>query len=268
MSKYLMCTPTYYSVEYEINPWMKIENSANNYLARQQWQRLIQILHNLNATVLEMSGIEHLPDIVFTANAAVIKNQTAVLANFAYPERQKEKNHYKHWFESNNYNVIEISENLLMEGAGDALFGTGPLTNNILFCGYGFRSQIEAHQELGQLLQTNIISCKLINPYFYHIDTCFCPLSNDMALICPTAFDQKSLSEIRSCFKHLIEVPEQEAQRFACNAVQEGNTVIMPNQCPKTKSLLNSVGFNVIDCDMSEFHKSGGSVKCCTLQIG
>jgi N-dimethylarginine dimethylaminohydrolase len=65
--KFLMCDPHFYRVSYEINPWMKVENQPSNSLAIEQWNRLVELLRSLGATVEVMQGKALVPDIVFTA---------------------------------------------------------------------------------------------------------------------------------------------------------------------------------------------------------
>lgn len=263
MSKILMCHPSHYGISYEINPWMRVQNQADNTLARRQWQRLIQLIHNLGASIEEMSGEPNLPDIVFTANAGLVAGNKVVLSNFKYPERQGEKLVFRKWFLDHGYEVLELPEHLSFEGAGDAL-----PARNMLYCGYGFRSDQEAYmqQAFFRLGFAGMTFCKLVDPYFYHIDTCFCPLKDDHAIIFPGAFDEMSLEAMGEKLQ-LIPIPEAEARKFACNAVVVENNVIIPSGCPTTRSLLENIGFQVFDTDMSEFIKAGGACKCLTLRI-
>lgn len=64
-----------------------------------------------------------------------------------------------------------------------------------------------------------------------------------------------------------LQVPEREAAKFACNSVVVGKNVVMPSGNDETTRILTERGFTVHAVDMSEFMKSGGAAKCCTLSI-
>lgn len=265
MTKILVCDPTHYGIEYSINPWMSVQNQADRELAVRQWHYLVKILREIGVDVLSMQGQPSLPDLVFTANAGLVFTDTnqVVLSNFKYPERRAEKDHYKKWFEENGFEVLEFSSQLHFEGAGDALFD-----DSILYMGYGFRSDYECitHSFWNSIWKGRTNYVELVDPYFYHLDTCFCPLQNDYALIWPGAFDEDTLANEFDELE-LLKVPEEDARKFACNAISVGNQVVIPSGCEATKSLLVNAGFEVFDTDMSEFIKAGGACKCLTLRI-
>lgn len=273
MTKILVCDPKYYGIEYAINPWMSIQNPANKDLAVRQWHGLVEILEKVGATVVTMSGQPGLPDMVFTANAGLVfqDQKVVILSNFKHPERQPEKEYYRTWFESNGFSTMEFSSKFHFEGAGDALFkeqSSKEKFENKLYFGYGFRSDYDYVTQLEWKIvwvgYTKYI--KLIDPYFYHLDTCFCPLKDDYALIWPGAFDKDTVSSLEADLE-LLKVPEEDARKFACNAVAIDNKVIIPAGCETTKKLLVGAGFEVFDTDMSEFIKAGGACKCLTLRL-
>lgn len=273
MARILVCKPTYYAIEYEINPWMHIQNPADTQLAIRQWHGLVDILREVGAEVVEMDGQPHLPDMVFTANAGlVLSKKRVVLSNFKCPERQPEQAFFRKWFEDNGFDVKTdfIASPYTFEGAGDALFlkQTCDPEYNTLFLGYGFRSDYEfATLGLWGGVWSNVTKyLKLVDPYFYHLDTCFCPLKDDYALIWPGAFTPDDVYSLSRTLE-LLKVPEEDAKKFACNAVAVDNKVIIPSGCEATRKLLNSAGFEVFDTDMSEYIKAGGACKCLTLRL-
>jgi N-dimethylarginine dimethylaminohydrolase len=260
----LMCKPHHYDIIYEINPWMHINQSANKVKAQKQWERLYEIISNLNTGVKIIEPIPGLPDMVFTANAGLIYQNQVWISSFKNKERQSESNYFKSWFKKEGFKIINQKYDLTLppafEGAGDALF-----FNNYLAVGYGFRSELNVYAQ-PFFKQFNLIFCELIDPYFYHLDTCFCPLNSSLALWYPSAFSEDSQKMMRK-MGELIPVTENEAKHFACNAVVIGNDIIMPKGCSKTVQLLEQYGFCVYECEMSEYIKSGGACKCLTLII-
>jgi len=257
----LVCNPTHFAIEYSINPWMSIKNPTDKLYSTYQWNDLIQILKSLKTEIHEMSGEPNLPDIVFTANAGIVYQNKFIASNFKYPERQPEKAFYKRKFEELGFEVYEL-EDVFYEGAGDALFSS----SGELWCGYGFRSEIAAHYMVRDIFSVEIRPLFLVDPHFYHLDTCFCPLRGRDVLIYPSAFDRMSHELIESEFS-VIDVPSEEAHRFACNAVLVENNVVIPAGCPVTAAKLEMAGYQVIQTSMSEFVKAGGACKCLTLRF-
>lgn len=260
--KFLMCDPHFYRVSYEINPWMKIENQPSNSLAIEQWHRLVELLRSLGATVEVMQGKALVPDIVFTANAALVYKKTAYLSNFFHPERRPETQLYEIWFKQNGFNIVYT--NNFFEGAGDALFSYE--NSDYLYAGYGFRSFPRALLDLDLCHQSVIYSMHLIDPYFYHLDTCFCPLKDGFNLVYLPAFSQETADKIKNSMDY-ISVCEEDAKKFACNAVCLGNKLVMPSGCENTYRQLEKLGYEVYHTDMSEFIKAGGACKCLTLRL-
>ena len=256
--KILMCPPEYFRVEYSINPWMSREREVDCSLAHQQWQYLHDTIESLGADVQLIEPHPDYPDMVFTANAAVIHGKTSIVARFTHPERQGESMLFKAWFEHHGFLTIDAIEEL--EGAGDALF-----VGEKLFLAYGFRGKAGNHQ-LRDICHTDPITVQLSNPYFYHLDTCFCPLDHKTAIWYPAAFTEESQQKIRQSI-NLIDICDAEAHLFACNAVVIGNNVILPAGCIKTASQLKDAGFGSHFCDTSEFMLAGGSCKCLTLVV-
>lgn len=260
--KILVCNPAFYDVTYSINPWMVPESGVNASLAVNQWRDLVILLEHIGAEVIHMSGRPNLPDIVFTANAGFMNYNRVLLSNFKHPERQPEKEIYKSWFEDHGYECQELPNDVFFEGAGDVL-----LRHNTkeIFLGHGFRSDEKANDYLH--LHFNVVKLKLVDPYFYHLDTCFCPLPNDFALIYSNAFEEGTVERLIGQHIDLLHVPTEEARKFACNAVNVGNCVIIPSGCPQTKEMLQRAGYEVYDTDMSEYIKAGGACKCLTFKL-
>ncbi len=261
--KVLMCEPKYFLISYEINPWMKIENQVNDTLAYAQWKNLYNTVKKVADEVHLLEPKNMLPDLVFTANAALVHKNVAYISNFKFPERKNESPHFNDWFLKNGFETVyfDEKEDYFFEGAGDALF-----MGDLLFYGHGFRSDKEFHENLSSLKQENIVLCRLVDPYFYHMDTCFCPINKEFAIWYPPAFCLESRKMIEDKIE-LFAVPEEEAKHFACNAVVLDNHVIMPANCPQTKNHLIDKGFSVYECDVSEFIKAGGACKCLTLLL-
>ena len=158
--------------------------------------------------------------------------------------------------------MVRLPGDLIFEGEGDALFG-----GDILFCGYHFRSDIQSHHYISDLLQCLVISLELVDDRFYHLDTCFCPLPDGGAFWYPPAFDSYAQQVVRQYLHPLLEVTEEEAARFACNAIVAGRNIVMPEGCPRVMAGLVERGYRCHPLPMGEFLKAGGACKCLTLWL-
>ena len=262
----LMCAPDHYDVDYVINPWMEgnIHKSSRD-KAVEQWSKLNFVLNDI-AKVDLVEGQPGVPDMVFTANAGLVLGDNAVLSRFYHPERQGEEPYFKKWFEDNGFNVFELPQDLPFEGAGDALLDR---EGRWLWAGYGFRSELDSHPYIAKWLDIEVLSLRLIDDRFYHLDTCFCPLSGGYLLYYPGAFDSYSnhIIEGRVPAEKRIAIAEADAINFACNSVNVGQTVVMNKASDSLKQRLGDAGFEVIETPLTEFLKAGGAAKCLTLRI-
>jgi len=255
----LLCPPKYYKISYEINPWMHIENKVAHERAVKQWNSLEKALKQAGASLNYIEPVEGLPDMVFAANGGVVLNDIFITSRFRHEERQGEQVHWYDWFLTHGYDAI--TQRFPFEGAGDALW-----SGKTMFLGHGFRSDPLSAHEIYTELTKEVVLIKLNDPYFYHLDTCFCPLNEEEALVYPGAIDPLSY-RLLGRYINLIEVDADEAKLFACNSVVIDKTVIMPKGCKKTKKQLKKIGYKVKSVEMSEFIKAGGACKCLTLRI-
>ena len=259
--RWLVCRPIDYDVRYKINPWMDVSRVPEKSLAQQQWMALHHTLLRLGAWLEYVHHEDGLPDMVFTANAGLVRGSDVVLSRFRHKERQGEEIFFQRWFEESGFRVLYVTRGAF-EGEGDALFA-----GSRLFCGYGFRSDRSAHEEVATLLSvSDLVAVELVDPRFYHLDTCFCPLTQDMALFYPGAFSSDGIKALERTME-LIAVPSDDASRFVCNAVVLGKDVVVAAGCESTYSLLASRGYHAHPVELSEFIKAGGAAKCLSLRL-
>jgi len=258
----MMCRPEYYGIEYEINPWMSRSRQSDSQTAREQWQTLYELLHSLGAEIHLQEPVKGLPDLVFTANAGLVWHNTVFLSNFRHAARQGETPVDEAWFRETGFETVHLPEDVSFEGAGDALF-----CGTTLFAGYLIRSHARAAQWVAAEMSCRVLPLQLIDEHFYHLDTCFCPLSPTQAIWYPGAFDEYAQKVVEGNVPELIEVPAEEAARFACNAVVLGRHVVLNTGCPQLEADLRAFGYEPHSTDLGEFIKAGGSAKCLTLRL-
>ena len=262
----LMCPPDHFTVDYVINPWMAgQEGSLDLDLAKRQWTTFRDTLAE-HAEIALITPEAGLPDMVFTANAGAVYGEKAIASHFLPNERRPEEAHFKRWFRQNGFQLLDLDDKIGFEGAGDCLIDRG---GPWVWAGHGFRTEIEAHQEISEFFDLEVVSIRLTDERFYHIDTCFCPLTDGFLLYHPPAFDYESRIAIESRVpphKRIV-VDTHDAGTFACNAVNIDDQVFLHQASDPLKARLMLAGFEVHEVDLSEFLKAGGSAKCLTLKV-
>src|SRR5271169_4626975 len=250
-----MCPPTMYDVNYVINPWMEGNLKRSSLQdATRQWNQLHAELARL-ARVELVGPQAGSPDMVFTANAGLVRKGTVALSRFLHPERQGEEPHFRKWFDDSGFAVRELPRAVPFEGEGDALFEAD---NSRLWAGHGMRSRESSHAYLQETWGVEVISLRLIDLRFYHLDTCFCPLFGGYVLYYPEAFDAASQAKIVARYpsEKRIVVSLQDALRFACNAINVGRTILLNEISARLSSRLEAEGFDVIQLPLTEFLKA------------
>ena len=117
----LMCPPTFFAVEYVINPWMEGQiGNASTAAAVAQWTKLHELVSSLTTVELIEPG-EHLPDMCFAANGGLVVGKRFVKPRFRVAQRRPEEDLFAAWFRKNNYEIITLPDDEPFEGEGDAL---------------------------------------------------------------------------------------------------------------------------------------------------
>jgi N-dimethylarginine dimethylaminohydrolase len=240
---YLMCPPEYFAVEYAINPWMNPDKPVDAALAMQQWQHLGEVYTSLGHTVRTIRPEPGLPDMVFAANGATVLDA------------------YLSWFREQGYGEVRESA-ILNEGEGDIVFA-----GRAILAGHGFRSDEAVRDELTDLFDLPVISLRLVDPRFYHLDTALVVLDPETAAYYPAAFDDAARAALAAHFPELIEVKDEDAEVLGLNAISDGQNVVLPEQAVGMRNQLAAAGFRPVGVDLSELLKAGGGPKCCTLEL-
>ncbi|HXH18316.1 MAG TPA: arginine deiminase-related protein [Chitinophagales bacterium] len=279
--KVLIATPEYFDVVDVKNVHMEGKvGGVDKNLAVAQWNALRSVYlswkqREILEDVLEIKGAGNLEDMVFTANQSfpwlLAGKKVAVLSKMRHASRQREVPYFREFYKKLGYQILELKGSHYFEGMGDLIPHYG---KNLLYGGYGHRTEAEAYIEISQLLKVPVVLLKLEDPRFYHLDTCFLPADENTVLLTPAAFQKDDLQGLKKLFTSIIEIPDEEADRFfALNAhlvndqktkqkaavLQKGTTVM--------KRELNNLGFEVTEIDTSEFIKSGGSCFCMKMMV-
>ena len=263
--RYLMCPPAHFRVAYSINPWMDPGKPVDPALALFQWEDLRDRYRSLGHTVEILDPLPGLPDMVFAANGATVVDGRVLGARFANPERAGEAPAHLDWFRARAGRFAEVrAPEHVNEAEGDFA-----VTSGWLLAGQGFRSSPLAHDEAQEFFGRPVISLELTDPRYYHLDTALAVLDDaaDEIMYYPGAFSPGSRAVLARLFPDALLATDQDAAVFGLNAVSDGRHVLLPREAASLARALRDRGYDPIGVDMAEFHKAGGSVKCCTMEI-
>ena len=275
-ARILMCRPEHFGVVYAINPWMHPDDWQHDQRAlaeqsHREWDGLRETLSFLGASIEFVPAVAGVPDLVFTANAAVVLDGKALLARFRYPQRREEESHYKAAFRALQAKGLIDSlhtfpDGITHEGAGDCVFDQ---TRNLFWMGYGPRSDVAARRALEDTFDVEALPLKLADPRFYHMDTALSALPNGEVMYVPGAFtpEGRALIADRVPAAQRIALGMDDACAFAANTVCIGNNLVMPGCGPKLRGELESRGYKVVTVPLGSFQRSGGAAFCLTLRL-
>ncbi|WP_213452487.1 dimethylargininase [Rhizomonospora bruguierae] len=258
---YLMCRPTYFAVEYAINPWMDPTAPVDADLAVRQWAALRRTYLDLGHTVDLIDPLPGLPDMVFAANGATVVDGRVLAVEFRDPQRADEAPAYAGWFARAGFEVHEAK--LVNEGEGDIL-----LAGDHILAGTGFRTTHAAHARVQEVFGRPVVTLHLVDPRFYHLDTALCVLGGEAGVAyLPEAFSPGSRAVLRRLFPDAVLADPRDAAVLGLNAVCDGARVVLPAQATRLSAALRERGYETIGVDLSELRKAGGGPKCCTLEV-
>lgn len=263
---YLMCVPTHFEVAYAINPWMDPANPVDVERARLQWEVLRNTYLSLGHRVDVIEPMPGQPDMVFAANGGLVVGGRAYGAKFRFPQRAAEGGAYSSWLQQHGIDVVEpVQTN---EGEGDFL-----ALGSMILAGTGFRTSLAAHIEAAAAVDRPVVSLELVDPRFYHLDVAIAVLDDgngdapaEIAYY-PGAFSKHSQRTLRDLFPDAVICSEADARVLGLNAVSDGQHVVLPSAAIGLAEQLRDRGYVPVPVDLSEYLKSGGSVKCCTMEL-
>jgi N-dimethylarginine dimethylaminohydrolase len=259
--RYLMCPPRFFEVSYSINPWMDRSVPVDGDRAMQQWEQLVETYEQLGHDVEIIEPIPGAPDMVFSANSAVVDGGRVLTARFRHRERAPEQRPYRQWFARGEFREVRMGR-AICEGEGDVVF-----VGSVALAGWGFRTTRSAHHEVQEFFGRPVVSLRLCDPCFYHLDMALCALDDRTVAYYPAAFSSGSRRVLEQLFPDAIRVRAVDAYALGLNAVSDGHHVVLPRRAAGVSDLVRARGFEPVPVEVSEFVKAGGAVKCCTLEL-
>ncbi|TQF65888.1 N-dimethylarginine dimethylaminohydrolase [Rhodococcus spelaei] len=256
-----MCPPTYFDVNYSINEWMDPTESVDTTRANDQWQSLVDTYRRLGHRVHLVDPVPGLPDMVFVTDSGLVVDGVALGARYRSDHRAPEADHVLRWFVE--HDVRRPTRPVYInEGEGDLL-----VVGDIICAGTGFRTDERAHAEVERHLRRRVVTLRLVDPRYYHLNTALGVIDDRTIAYLPSAFDERSRLTLRALFPDAILADESDAAWLGLNLVSDGANVVMAGQATSLAAQLRERGYRPVPVDMSEFLKSGGGIKCCTMEL-
>jgi N-dimethylarginine dimethylaminohydrolase len=272
---FLMCPPEWYGADYVLNPWMSTGRAGKVHafsrdLAFAQWKGMHNVLRGI-ADVRLLHPEPGCPDMVFLGHGALVHHGVAAVSSFEPPQRRAESVYLRRWLISQGFLLWETPRETPFEGEGDVVFND---SGTALWAAHGVRTCHAAHRHVADAWHSPVTSLHLIDPRFYHLDTCFTPLSSPSGdagylLYYPGAFDSPSLAAIARAYPsdRRIAVTEADATRMACCALNIGRTIFTGEISAELALRLFDAGFDVVQLELGEFIKGGGGAKSLALRL-
>jgi N-dimethylarginine dimethylaminohydrolase len=258
--RYLLCPPTYFAVDYSINPWMDPSSPADAERAVAQWQGVHDALVTAGHEVLLLEPQPTLPDLVFTANGGIVIGDRALIAHFRHSERAAESVLVAARLQELGFEVHTAEQ--VNEGEGDFR-----LVGDVILGGHGLRSEAAAVREVGEFFDLPVVPLGLTDPRYYHLDTALAVLDDDTVVYLPEAFDPAGRGILGELFPDAIRATPQEAAVLGVNMISDGGTVFMSADAPELRERIAARGFGVVPLELDELRKAGGGAKCCVLEL-
>jgi N-dimethylarginine dimethylaminohydrolase len=265
-TRFLVCPPTHFEVAYDINPWMtrNVGYAAPN--AQRQWDRLLETIACAgDASFVTIESHENVPDLVFTANAALISGNLAIVSSFRHPERRREQSIFRAALAKAGFGTTYLQQTYF-EGAGDALFDR---VRPVCYAGYGWRTERNATLQLQELVGARVVPLLMVDERFFHLDTALCPLGSGHVMVYMDAFSPHAQVLLRRTIEpeYLIEVTTDDALSLACNAIEIDDAIVMHAASRSLRTRLHDAGYRVFTTELDEFIRAGGSAKNLTLRL-
>lgn len=262
LKRVILCQPQYMTIREVINETQEHFKNEGIHIERalEQHDEFVKTLKKNDIDVILLPYHKKYPEQVFTRDIGFTLGQTIFVAKMATDVRAGEENVLKQWLEDEEISYYNLVEERI-EG-GDIV-----IDQDTIYVGLSNRTDQKAVEQLQRLLnQFNVITIPFKEKYL-HLDCIFNVVSSEVALIYPNALTQKDI-ELFATRYDLIEVSEEEQFQLGTNVLSIGNKRVLSLPVnEKVNKQLRNRGFQVIEVDITEIIKSGGSFRCCTLPI-
>ncbi|MFC7686240.1 dimethylarginine dimethylaminohydrolase family protein [Ureibacillus sp. GCM10028918] len=262
LKRVIMCQPQYMTIRQVINETQEHFKDEGIHIERalEQHTNFVNMLKEYDIDVILLPYHKKYPEQVFTRDIGFTLGETIFVANMATDARAGEENVLKQWLEDEEISYFNLVKEHI-EG-GDVI-----VDQDTIYVGLSSRTDEKATAHLKRLLHKFKVVTIPFKDKYLHLDCVFNVVSPDLALIYKPALTKEDI-ELFSSRYECIEVSEEEQFQLGTNVLSIGNKRVL--SLPVNKHVNNELrkrGFEVIEVDITEIIKSGGSFRCCTMPL-
>jgi N-dimethylarginine dimethylaminohydrolase len=159
-----------------------------------------------------------------------------------------------------------VAPTQINEGEGDFAYLPG-VDGGLILAGHGFRTEPAAHAQAQEALGHPVLSLRLADPRFYHLDVALAAIDDANVAYYPDAFSLGSRRVLRWLFPDAVLADLDDALAFGLNLVSDGRHVVLPAEADALATKLAATGYVPVPVELGELKKGGGSVKCCVAEL-
>jgi N-dimethylarginine dimethylaminohydrolase len=259
----LVSDARHFRIDYVINPYMDPADQPDPSAVAAEHEALVDAHVRAGRAVERMPTVAENPDMVYTANGAVVVDGVAVLGDPPAP-RRGEIPHHRRALGELGLTVLEAP--FPFSGQGDVL-----ACGDLLLTAHGRRTDPRMLPFLAENLGRTVVPLRTAGPEWYDLDLAVGVLDAATVAWFPDALDAASRRRL-ACLAalegiDLLEVSRPEAEAFALNLVSDGRTVTMTTGAPRLAAELRDRGLAVDEIDTAQLRKGGGGVRCTALTL-
>ncbi|KMJ60477.1 hypothetical protein AB685_01175 [Bacillus sp. LL01] len=262
LKKVVVCPPTHMSISEVINETQKhyVEDNIDETLATKQHRSFTQTMLSHGIDVYSLPPSEQFPEQVFTRDIGFTLGDHVFVSHMGSDIRSGEEDVLKSWLDENHASYTPLSGHSI-EG-GDVM-----IDRDIVYVGISGRTSHEGLGRFRDALPEHTVYPIPIDKSYLHLDCVFNVISPTEALIFSPALKKEEIDFLSNRYE-LIEVSKDEQFTMGTNVLSIGNKKIFSLPCnTNVNEQLRRRGYEVLEVDISEIIKSGGSFRCCTLPL-
>lgn len=226
-------------------------------LALRQHENYVEALKQCGVEVVVLDAMEAYPDSCFVEDVAVCTRHCAIITNPGAQSRNGETagivDTIRKFYPAEKIEVIEAPGSL--EG-GDVM-----MVGDHFYVGLSARTNQEGADQFFSALKKHGMTGEVVPlKEVLHLKTGLAYLERNHLLV----GGEFVTSPVFKDFKKVIVPPDES---YACNCIWVNDTVIVPAGYPKTQSEIETLGYNVIVVDTSEYRKLDGGLSCLSLRF-
>lgn len=223
--------------------------------ALEQHANYVQALKDCGLLVKVLESNEKYPDSCFVEDIAVCTPECAIITYPGAPARTGEIDGIENVLSKFYQNIEEIIFPGNLDG-GDIM-----MVDDHYFIGVSDRTNIHGANQLISILEDFGLSGSIVElKDMLHLKTGINYIENGNFLVTGEFIDHPAFADLK---KHIV--PEDEA--YAANSLWINDKVIAPAGYPKTRKMIEELGYEIIEVDVSEFRKLDGGLSCLSLRF-